>query len=283
MTKKKKSQIIQVDGLDISIREIRSEDYISLTDMARSRNSQTTDTVIQAWLKRGNTLRFLELWEQENNQDFKPLQMQGIRLEMAQESNYISAKQLIERANIISIESRAGRYGGTFAHKDIAFEFATWLSPEFKYYLIKEFQRLKEEESKRAHLAWNYQRFLSKVNYRLHTDTIKTHIIPLIQRQRANVQEWVIYAEEADLLNMAVFGLTARQWRQQNPDLAKKGNIRDHSDVVQLNVLANLESVNAVLIERGLTKEARFEILAQAAISQYQRLAQQEQLKQIDT
>ncbi|MDX2249097.1 MAG: KilA-N domain-containing protein [Bacteroidia bacterium] len=274
-----KTQIITVSGLTISIKEIRSADYISLTDMARSRNDQTTDTVIQAWLKRGNTLRFIELWEQENNPDFNPLQMQGIKIEVSQEANFISAKQLIDKAKIICIESRSGRYGGTFAHRDIAFEFATWLSPEFKFYLIKEFQRLKEQEYSQQKLEWNYQRFLSKVNYRLHTDTIKEHIIPRLQIQQSKNQDWIIYAEEADLINMAVFGLTAKQWREQNPQQAEQGNIRDFSGVVQLNVLANMESVNAVLIERGLSKEERFEILAQAAISQYKRLAQDQQLK----
>ncbi|WNJ21600.1 KilA-N domain-containing protein [Pontibacter sp. G13] len=278
--KPKKSQVIQVSGLDVSIREIRSEDYISLTDMAKSRNNQTTDTVIQAWLKRGNTLKFIELWEGENNPDFNPLQMQGIRMELSEEANYISAKQLIERAGIISIESRRGRYGGTYAHRDIAFEFATWLSPEFKYYLIKEFDRLKREEAKRLEQQWDHRRFLSKVNYRLHTSTIQEVLIPAIQAPKN--KEWIIYADEADLLNMAVFGTTARQWRESNPELAKQGNMRDHADIFQLNVLANLESLNSFLIEEGRPKEDRFEMLTRAALSQYRRLAHDENLKKLE-
>ena len=229
---------------------------------------------------RNSTLRFIELWENENNPEFKPHQMQGIKLELAQESNYLSAKQLIERANIISIESRRGRYGGTFAHRDIAFEFASWLSPEFKYYLIKEFQRLKEEENARLNQEWNYQRFLTKVNYRLHTDTIKDHILPALQGSKD--QEWIIYADEADLLNMAVFGMTAKQWRANNPDLAKKGNIRDFAEISQLHVLTNIESLNSVLIERKVPKEKRFEILAQTAISQYRRIVDQEDLRRME-
>ena len=269
--KKKSNQVIQVSGLNVTVKEIRKDDYISLTDMAKSRNNQTTDTVIQAWLKRGNTLRFIELWELENNPDFKPLQMQGIKLELSQEANYISSKQLIQRANIIGIQSKQGRYGGTFAHRDIAFEFATWLSPEFKYYLVKEFQRLKEEEYSIQNQEWNYGRFLAKVNYRLHTDTIRDHILPRLQIPKN--REWVAYAEEADLLNMAVFGQTAKQWREAHPEAAQKGNIRDFASIEELTVLANLEGLNAYLIRKGASKEGRYLALAEEAINQYKRLA----------
>jgi hypothetical protein len=266
-------QKIIVEGIEVSIKTVDDKDYISLTDIAKKRNNQTTDTVIQAWLKRGNTLRFLELWEQENNPDFKPLQMQGIRLELSQEANFISAKQLIERANIIGIQSRRGRYGGTFAHVDIAFEFATWLSPELKFYLIKEFQRLKAEEAERLNLEYNEIRFLTKVNYTLQTKAIEENIIPRLNK----ADKSFAYSNEADLINQVVFGMTARQWKEKNPDL--KGNMRDYASILELNILNNLQARNSELIDNGVDPELRFRVLLQIAQKQFERLADDQRLQ----
>ena len=266
-------QKIIVEGIEVSIKTVDDKDYISLTDIAKKRNNQTSDTVIQAWLKRGNTLRFIELWEQENNPDFKPLQMQGIKLELSQEANFISAKQLIERANIIGIQSRRGRYGGTFAHVDIAFEFATWLSPELKFYLIKEFQRLKTEEAQRLNLEYNEIRFLTKVNYTLQTKAIEENIIPRLSK----ADKPFAYSSEADLINQVVFGMTARQWKEKNPDL--KGIIRDHASILELNILNNLQSRNSELIDNGVDPELRFRVLLQIAQKQFERLADDQRLQ----
>lgn len=275
MAKKKKNQVITIEGREVLITQVNDKDYICLTDMAESDD-------IKNWLRNKNTIEFLAVWEKLHNPNFNWVEFDPISREAGLNRFKLSAKQWIERTNAIGLVAKPGRYGGTYAHKDIAFEFGSWISPEFKLTLIKEFDRLKSEELSRQNLEWNYQRFLTKVNFRLHTDTIKDHIIPRIKRQQSNVKEWIIYAEEADLLNMAVFGMTAKQWREQNPEEAKTGNARDYADIAQLNVLANLEGMNAILIERGMHKEERFEILAQAAISQYRRLTEHEQLKQIE-
>lgn len=278
MAKKKKS-IIKVQDKEITVLQINTEDYISLTDMARKFHEKTS-VPIENWLKNRSTLDFIDIWEKFHNPDFNSQQMVGIKFNISRNAYYLSVKKLIEETNAMGIQSRAGRYGGTFAHRDIAFEFASWLSAEFKFYLIKEFQRLKEEESSRQALQWDYQRFLTKVNYRLHTDTIRDHILPALQTPKN--RQWLVYADEADLLNMAVFGQTAKQWRESNPDLATKGNMRDFADIIQLNVLANLESLNSVLIERKVSKEKRFELLADTALSQYKRLSEQENLKRLE-
>lgn len=218
--------------------------------------------MIQSWIKRGNTLRFIEIWELEHNPDFNPLHLQGIKIKLAQEANYVSASQLIDRANVVGIQSRRGRYGGTFAHRDIAFEFASWLSPDFKYYLIKEFQRLKSEESQRNKLEWSTSRFLSKINYTLQTEAIETRLIPKLEGK----EKGLAYASEADLINLALFGLTAKQWRAENPDA--KGNIRDGASIRELIVLSNLETHNSYLIMAGASKEARYLRLCEIAKSQ---------------
>jgi len=272
----KKNQIITVSGSEISMRQVNQADYISLTDMANWDNDPNARARIQSWLKNGNTIQFLALWEKFNNPGFNYSQMTVIKNRISENAFVLSAKQWIEQTNAIGIVSKAGRYGGTYAHRDIAFEFATWLSPEFKFYLIHEFQRLKESESNLKQKKWSYQRFLSKVNYRLHTDTIRDYILPKLQTPQN--KEGVVYADEADLLNLAVFGMTAKQWRNENPEKAKKGNIRDHADILQLNVLSNLESLNSVMIERGASKEKRYELLSQTAISQYKRLLEQKDL-----
>lgn len=264
---------IEVQGKEITLRQLRQDDYICLTDMAESDD-------IKNWLRNKNTIEFLGVWERLYNTDFNWVEFDLIIREAGLNRFKLSAKQWIEKTGAIGIIAKAGRYGGTYAHKDIAFEFGAWISPEFKLMLIKEFDRLKREELLRESKEWNYQRFLTKVNYRLHTDTIRDHILPLLQIPKN--REWLVYAEEADLLNMAVFGQTAKRWREANPEMDTQGNMRDYADIVQLNVLANLESLNAVLIEQGMSKEDRFELLVKTSISQYERLSQNYNLKQLD-
>ncbi|MEZ4685742.1 MAG: KilA-N domain-containing protein [Bacteroidia bacterium] len=274
-----KQHSISIDGHEINVQRLGEEDYISLTNMANWDNDPNARSRIQAWLKNGATVRFLELWEQHNNPDFNYIQTNVIKTKISENAYVLTAKRWIEETNAIGIRARAGRYGGTYAHRDIAFEFASWLSPEFKFYLIREFQRLKADEYSRQKLEWSYQRFLTKVNYRLHTDSIRDHLIPKLQASKAG--EWLVYADEADLLNKAVFGMT-REWREANTELAEKGNIRDYADIAQLNVLANLESLNAVMLENGTDKAKRFELLVRTAISQYQRLSAHDGLKGLE-
>ncbi|MEM7659756.1 MAG: KilA-N domain-containing protein [Bacteroidota bacterium] len=235
---------------------------------------------MENWLRNKNTLDFLGVWEGLYNPDFNSLRVQEIRNEAGTVRFTMSVKEWIPETGAIGLISKAGRYGGTYAHRDIAFEFGTRISARFKIILIREFQRLKAEEASRDNLTWSYHRFLSKVNYRLHTDAIKDHLLPKLQASKGG--QWLIYADEADLLNVAVFGLTAKQWREANPELAKSGNMRDYADLIQLNVLANLESLNSVMIEAGTSKEKRFEILRKTAISQYQRLSLHQGLKGLE-
>ena len=215
---------LDVKGKEILVYSKGEKDFICITDIARYKDSQRTDYIIQNWLRNRNTIEFLGIWEQINNPDFKPIEFDGFRKQAGLNSFTLTAKQWIEKTNAIGLVSKSGRYGGTFAHKDIAFEFATWVSVELKLYLIKEFQRLKEDENRRLSLDWNLNRTLAKVNYRIHTDAIKEKIIPSIITKK---QESLTYANEADILNVALFGMTAKQWRDQNPNL--KGNIRDYS------------------------------------------------------
>ena len=266
------NQKILVDGQEITIKQVNDADYISLTDMAKRRNAENTIVIIRAWLKRNATLRFIEIWEQMSNPDFKPFQMEQIKNELSEDANYISAKQLIERTNAIGIQSRAGRYGGTYAHRDIAFEFATWLSPEFKFYLIKEFQRLKQEEKARLSEGWDVSRFLAKINCPLQTEAIRENIIPRLGKK----EQLFAYASEADMINLIVFGMTARQWRENHPE--SKGNIRDQASLIELTIVANLESFNAQLIKAGARQEARFEALAGMARFQLEVFAQDKRL-----
>ncbi|MCB0843190.1 MAG: KilA-N domain-containing protein [Bacteroidetes bacterium] len=274
----KKNITITVQGRDITITQIDDKDYISLSDMARDDGGHDR---IKNWMRNRDTIEFLTIWEQIHNPNFNTVQMHRITEDAGLNRFTISPKQWIEETGAIGLLSKAGRYGGVYGHKDIAYNFGMWLSPKFSLLVITEFDRLKREEYSRQKLEWSYQRYLTKVNYRLHTDTIKKHIIPRIQAQQKGTPDGLVYADEADLLNMAVFGTTARQWREENPDQAKEGNIRDYADIAQLNVLANLESLNATLIERGMDKETRFEILAQTALSQYRRLVEEYQVKQI--
>lgn len=243
-------------------------EYISITDMARFKNPERTDIIIGNWLRNRNTIEFLGIWEQLNNPDFKPIEFDGFKAQAGLNSFTLTAKQWIEQTGAIGLISKAGRYGGTYAQKDIAFEFASWISVEFKLYLIKEFQRLKEQEFQQ--LGWDIRRNLAKVNYLIHTDAIKQNLIPdtLTPAQISHV-----YADEADLLNMALFGVTARQWREQNPN--SKGNMRDHANVHQLVCLANLETMNAYLIQQGVIATERLKQLNALAISQMTILSRQ--------
>lgn len=264
---KVKSNSIEVRGTDISVISQNDADYICLTDIARYKNPENTDDIIRNWLRNRNTVEFLGIWEQLNNPDFKPVEFDGIRMQAGLNSFTLSPKQWTEKTGAIGIISKAGRYGGTYAHRDIAFEFASWVSVEFKLYLIKEFQRLKEDENRRLSLAWNLNRTLSKLNYQIHTDAIKEHLIP---PEITPAQAKITYASEADVLNVALFGQTAKQWRDSNPKL--EGNMRDHATVEQLLVLANIESMNAEFIHMGLEQGARLKSLNQIAIRQMQTL-----------
>ena len=245
-----KSKKIIVQGSQISIILHKGDDdFISLTDMAKFKDRETTGIVIAHWLSTKYTIQFIGAWEKLHNPNFIVTEFGNIRNEAGSNAFILSSSNWIQKTNAIGIRSSAGRYGGTFAHRDIAFEFATWLSPEFKLYLIKEFQRLKIEENEKLALGWDVKRQLTKINYKIHTDAIKKHLIPpYISKQSANIT----YANEADVLNMALFGMTAKNWRDENP--RKEGNIRDYSDVTQLVVLANLEGINAELIRQGLSQ-----------------------------
>ena len=236
----------------MSILSEKQEDYISLTDIARHRNPDGIDDLIRNWLRNRNTVEFLGIWEQLHNPDFNPVEFDGIKMQAGLNSFALTPKQWLDRTRAIGLISKAGRYGGTYAHKDIAFEFASWISVEFKIYLIKEFQRLKDDENHRLSLAWNLNRTLSKLNYRIHTDAIKSNLIP---PEITPAQAAITYASEADLLNVALFGLTAKQWRNTNPKL--DGNMRDHATIEQLLVLANLESLNAEFIHMQLPPATR--------------------------
>lgn len=235
MSKSKKS-IIEVRGAAITIVSQKEQDFISLTDIARFKSADRFDDLIRNWLRNRNTVEFLGVWERLNNPSFNPVEFDGIRIQAGLNSFTLTPKQWIEKTGAVGIVSSAGRYGGTYAHKDIAFEFASWISVEFRLYLIKEFQRLKEDENRRLSLAWNLNRTLSKLNYRIHTDAVKA---PLIPSEVTPAQAAITYASEADLLNVALFGHTARQWRDANPKL--EGNVRDYAGIEQLIVLANME------------------------------------------
>ncbi|HSH51152.1 MAG TPA: KilA-N domain-containing protein [Bacteroidales bacterium] len=271
-----KNKKIVVHGTEIILFQDNKEDYISLTDIARHRDKERSDYILQNWLRNRSTIEFIGLWEIFHNPDFNSIEFDGIKNMAGSNSFSLTPKRWIETTNAKGIVSKTGRYGGTFAHKDIAFEFASWISAEFKFYLIKEFQRLKQDESQRLSLEWNLHRTLAKINYRIHTDAIKKHIIP---PELTKKQTQFIYASEADVLNMAMFGQTAKQWREENPDL--KGNIRDYSTIEQLLVLANLESMNSEFISMGLKQHERLQKLNQIAIKQMNSLAQNTNIKKL--
>jgi hypothetical protein len=266
---------INVLHKDVTIYSQNDEDYICLTDMARYKDPDRTDYIIQNWLRSRTTIEFLGIWEQLNNPKFKPIEFDGFRKQAGLNSFVLTAKQWIEKTGAVGLISKAGRYGGTYAHKDIAFEFASWISVEFKLYLIKEFQRLKDEEYKQ--LGWDIRRNLAKINYRIHTDAIKENLIPA---ELSKAQVNLVYATEADVLNMALFGKTAKQWRDANPDM--KGNIRDYADISQLVCLSNLENLNAHFISDGLPQAARLIKLNEIAIHQMKLLTESPKIKQIE-
>lgn len=274
MAKDKKSSI-SVKGTEITILSKQRIDYISLSDMVK--NFEGSSALIEQWLRNKDTIEFLAVWEQINNPDFNSLEFEGIRNEAGTNRFFLSAKKWITSTNAKGLIASAGRYGGTFAHKDIAFEFGSWLSPEFKLYLLKEFQRLKDDENQRLSLEWNLHRTLSKINYRIHTDAVKENIIP---PEITKEQAAFIYASEADLLNVALFGKTALQWRNEKP--GQEGNIRDYSTLEQLLVLANMESLNAEFIRMQLPAGERLIKLNLTARAQMKSLTENPHIKKLN-
>jgi hypothetical protein len=252
---------IDVQGKEITIISREQQDYISLTDIAKYRNSDAPADIVKNWMRNRSTIEFLGLWEQLNNADFKLVEFDQFKNEAGANHFVLSPQRWIESTHAIGLISKSGRYGGTFAHKDIAFEFASWISPQFKLYLIKEFQRLKDEELKQ--LGWDIRRNLAKINYRIHTDAIKENLIP---PELSAHQVNLVYAMEADVLNMALFGMTAKDWREKNP--GRKGNIRDDADVSQLVCLSNLENLNALFIRESAPQAERLRKLNRIAIHQ---------------
>ena len=271
-----KNKTILVKGSEITISNRGEKDYISLTDIARHRDAERSDYILQNWLRNRSTIEFIGLWEQLNNPSFNSIEFDGFKNLAGSNSFSLTPKRWIESTNAIGIISKTGRYGGTFAHKDIAFEFASWISSEFKLYLITEFQRLKDDENSRLNLEWNLQRTLAKINYRIHTDAIKENLIPAeLSKSQVNL----VYSSEADLLNMALFGKTAKQWRDENPN--SDGNIRDIASIEQLVILSNMESINAILIQQDLPQSTRLQQLNAIAITQMTSLMNNSNIKKL--
>ena len=266
---------LNVLNREIAIYTYIEEGYICITDIARYKNAERTDDLIRNWLRNRNTIEFLGIWEQLNNPNFKPVEFDGLKKQAGLNSFTLTPSQWIEKTNAIGIISKSGRYGGTYAHKDIAFEFASWISVEFKLYLIKEFQRLKEQERKQ--LGWDIRRNLAKINFRIHIDAIKEKLIP---QELTKAQINIIYASEADVLSMALLGMTAADWRDENPD--KKGNIRYYADISQLVCLSNLENLNALFINEGLSQKERLVKLNKIAIQQMKLLTDDSGVKKLE-
>ena len=266
---------ITVKDIDVRYKKIDTGDFICLTDIAKYKNPEDPRFIVYSWLRNKNTIVFLGLWEELHNPDFNRVEFDAFRSQAGLNSFVMTPQKWVDSTGAIGIVSKAGRYGGTYAHKEIAFEFASWISVEFKLYLVKEFERLKTEEMKQ--LGWDIKRNLGKINYRIHTDAIKENLIPpeLSARQIS-----LVYANEADVLNMALFGMTAKQWRDAHPDL--KGNIRDYANVSQLVCLSNLENLNAVFISEGMTQAERLAKLNAIAISQMKVLTEDHRLLQLD-
>lgn len=263
---------MNVKGTEIALLTINQDDFISLTDIAKYKDAENPRFIIQNWMRNRNTVEFLGIWESLNNPTFNRVEFEAVKSQAGLNSFVMTPQRWIETTQAVGITSRAGRYGGTYAHKDIAYEFASWVSVEFKLYLVKEFDRLKSDEA----LGWNLQRELSKINYRIHTDAIKETLIPKLLTKN---QIAFTYANEADLLNVALFGKTAAQWRQENPE--SKGNIRDAATLEQLVVLSNLESINALLIRQELGQSERLVLLNQTAITQMESLINADNIKKI--
>ena len=271
-----KNKIILVKGISITTFKQGKDDFISLTDIARNKNPAEPKDVVKNWMRSRTTIEFLGLWEQLNNPEFKGVEFDSFLFEAGSNSFTLSPSKWIEVTNAKGIISKQGNNGGTFAHKDIAFEFASWVSSGFKLYLIKEFQRLKEDENDRLKLEWNLQRTLAKVNYHIHTDAIKQNLIPAtLSKDKINF----VYANEADMLNVALFSMTAKEWRDKNPKA--EGNIRDEASIEQLVVLSNMESINAVLIHQGLLQSERLILLNKTAIQQMNSLVNNLNIKKL--
>jgi len=281
---KKKNNTITVQDVPVTVTATDQDDYISLTDMAKAKsNDSRAADVIKNWLRARTTLEFLAAWEMLYNPDFKVVEFDHFKSNAGLHTFTLSAKEWIEKTGAIGLFVRSGRYGGTYAHKDIAFEFGSAISPIFKIYLIKEYQRLKLAETNLYQIEWDAKRFLSKNNYLIHTDAVKNYIIP--KNDYIKDFEWLAYADEADMLNVALFGYTAKQWRDANPDLTKKHNVRDFASISELTVLSNLETHNAELIKTGKDKEERFQILLKIAKYQLDVLNKAEHIRQfpVDT
>lgn len=274
MAKTNTKIIVQNTEITFINREIG--EYISLTDIAKYRNPTEPFSIINNWMRSRSTIEFLGLWEKLNNSDFKPIEFERFRSEAGSNYFVLSPQRWIESTNATGIVSKSGRYGGTFARTDIAFEFASWISSEFKLYLITEFKRLKQDENYRLQLEWDLQRTISKINYRIHTDAIKENLIP---QEITKQQTSFVYANEADLLNVALFGITAKEWRENNPE--EKGNIRDYATLEQLVVLSNMESINALLIQQGLSQSDRLIQLNRVAITQMKSLMGSKTIKNL--
>ena len=270
----KRNSKIEVKGVEIAFLQTHKEDFISITDIAKYKNPDSPADIIKNWLRNKNTIELLGLWERLHNPDFKLVEFDQFRNEAGYNHFVLSPQKWITTTNAIGLQSKSGRYGGTYAHIDIALEFASWVSVEFKFYLIKEFQLLKSQQAKE--LDWNIKRKLTKINYRIHTDAIKENLIPINLTPK---QISYVYANEADVLNMALFGKTAKQWRDENPD--KKGNIRDYSNVSQLVCLANLENLNAVFIDEGMVQSTRLQKLNQIAIGQMRILLENDSVQML--
>lgn len=276
----RKTSSILVQDVPVTVMSIDQRDYISLTDMAKARtDAGRAADVIKNWLRARSTLEFLGTWEIMYNPDFKVVEFDHFKSEAGLHTFTLSAKEWIESTHAIGMYVQAGRYGGTYAHKDIAFEFGSAISPIFKLYLLKEYQRLKDEENDRLKLEWDAKRFLSKNNCLIHTDAIKNYVLP--QSNHSKSTEWLVYADEADLLNVALFGCTAKEWRDANPVLAAKQNIRDFASIAQLTVLSNLETHNAEMIKQGIDKAERFDRLKQIAEYQLRVLTEAEAIQKL--
>lgn len=270
---------ITAAGIEISvISKGSNDDFISLTDIARYRNPEFPADVIKNWLRNRSTIEFLGLWETLNNPSFKLVEFDQFKSESGSNAFVLSPQKWISSTNAIGLRSSSGRYGGTFAHKDIAFEFASWISPEFKLYVIKDYQRLKDDENSRLSLNWNLRRTLAKTNYKIHTDAVKSHLVP---ENVSKKQKNITYANEADVLNVALFGMTAKEWRVLHKDRPQKENIRDDATLEQLIILTNLESYNAELIKDGMPQAERLERLNRAAISQAKSLLTSPAIKKL--
>ena len=269
---------IYVENNKVNVIRINNKEYISLTDLARYANPEEPKIPVQSWIRNKDVISYLGLWEKLNNENFKGHEFETFENEAGKHSFYMSPQKWIKETNAIGIISKSGNNGGTFAHSDIAFEFASWLSPEFKLYLIQEFERLKKNESYQYKIEWQANRVLSKVNYLIHTDAIKINIVPVLTEE----QKRYAYAEEADVLNVALFGMTAKQWRLQNPELAEKGNMRDYTDLLHLVILSNLENTNAELINAGMPQNERLIKLNESARRQMRVLENNKGIKELE-